>query len=87
MDSVVMVQWQATFNFQFFLKISLELGVDVVDYCFETIFLVNLVTVAHSVNNGQLENFTKRIQFSIICSSKTHEDTVITHLHLNIAFL
>lgn len=54
-------QW--SFDFQLLLQISLELGINVIDDCFEWIVFVYLIAVADRIANCQLQTNAALLQF------------------------
>lgn len=54
-DASVVVGGQRALDLELFLQVRLELSVDVVDNSFVAVLLVNLVTVANGIDDGELE--------------------------------
>lgn len=54
-NAAVVKVGEGSLYLQFLLEVVFKLGVDVVDYCFEAVFFVDLVAVADRINNGELQ--------------------------------
>ena len=53
-DSCIVKSGQLALDFQFLLEISFILGINVIHYWFKRFFLVDLVSIANSIHQCQL---------------------------------
>lgn len=54
-DSRIVISMQCSFDFQLLLQKSFELRVDVIDDGVIAVLFINLITVANSIDDGELQ--------------------------------
>lgn len=62
MDPTVMVTVEGPLDLQLLLQVGFKLSVNVIDNCLETVLFVNLVSIAYSIYNRQLEKIHIRVE-------------------------